>query len=273
MFLDDTIDCEAPVLLVCLCGASMVTRCNRCTASKCAACAKRFVGRLWHVLQGGTICAPGERLALLTLTVPALEPHMLNDRALCRCTPLGGLVLAEENAMFGKRFNRLVQDLRRNYDPDLQYARVAELQKRGALHYHVLVRGSDDAITAMLAGYRKSDPDCAIRALVEKHGFGHEVDLQPADGGTVRYLLKYVTKFAEQRAEIPWLDTKTGEIVTGADRYRVWTASRLWGPTMREVREVQRAWAQERGAIGSTPEESQPPQAAEAPGRPEGPPS
>lgn len=262
---DAPIDCEQPILLGCLCGYRISQRCDRCSADKCRSCADRFRRRLYHVLLSGTDCTPNETLLLLTLTVPGTAPHALKDGTPCPCTPLGGIVVAEENALFNTRFNRLVQDLRRRQDPTLQYARVAELQERGALHYHVILRLQRTAADALLAGYRKADPYCQLRERVEHYGFGHEVDLRPADRASVGYLLKYVTKAASERATMPWLDLRTGEIISGNDRYRVWQASRHWGLKMRDVRAAQRAWAQENDPSERPPEDPQPPQAAAVP--------
>ena len=204
----------------------------------------------------GRDCGPGEAVVMLTLTIPGDEAHALSDGTTCACTPVGGINVAEENALFGRHFNRLIQALRRRYDQTLQYARVVEIQlERGALHAHVLIRTT--AADAMLADFTTRDPHCPMRALIVAHGFGHETDLVATDENSVGYVIKYVTKTAGDRSSLNWLDFETGEIVLGNDRYRVWTASRRWGTTMREVREVQAHWARkEANPAESTPEEA-----------------
>jgi hypothetical protein len=143
-----------------------------------------------------------------------------------------------------------MQDLRRSYGR-LQYARAVEIQDgkrrtdgvgRGALHFHVLVRA--DRPDLILRDYRVSDPHCSMRLLVEEHGFGHELDIKVVAVATSWYCAKYVSKSADARYSMPWLDLSTGELVNGYGRYRTWTASREWGLTMKALRQIQKAWAE-----------------------------
>lgn len=200
---------------------------------------------------------PTERLVLLTVTAPGEQEHLLRDGSLCPCTPVGGISVAEYNATASERFNRLMQALRRKYGEELQYARAAEVQDgkrrhdgqgRGALHFHVLLRL--DHPRRLLQDFKPSDPYCVLRQLVESHGFGHAVDLQEVPESVASYCAKYVSKSADDRQQMPWLDRRTGEIVEGNGRYRTWTASRKWGLTMQAVRAAQSAWFRE----GSDPE-------------------
>jgi hypothetical protein len=124
---------------------------------------------------------------------------------------------------------------------DLEFLRATECQKRGALHYHVIMWSSEPLDLNVL------------RQLAIRCGFGHEVDLSPVQPGSrkhARYVAKYVTKACDLRDEIPWViddvDEETGEIrrLRTVGRYRTWSASRGWGLTMREVRLIARVAAQ-----------------------------
>jgi hypothetical protein len=154
----------------------------------------------------------------------------------------------------------MVQELRRHLGEDVAYFKAAEVQRRGALHYHALLRGSGTLVIGK--GY--------LRALAVKHGFGHEVDVQPVEPRHWGYVAKYASKAAGDRTDVPWrgkrwvggyryedhLDTGTGEVFTlrvgTAERkqveayratYRTWSASREWGDTMAYVRAAQGHWS------------------------------
>jgi len=99
--------------------------------------------------------------------------------------------LAEFNTLARRHFNDLVTYLRRRYG-DVQYARSAEVQDRGALHFHVLMRV--ESVNNMLRDFKPTDPHCALRVLVESVGFGHEVKVDRVDTGHAWYCAKYVSK-------------------------------------------------------------------------------
>ena len=44
-------------------------------------------------------------------------------------------------------------------------------QRAVALHFHVLMRA--ESVNKMLRDFKATDPDCALRVLVESVGFGH----------------------------------------------------------------------------------------------------
>lgn len=147
--------CERPELLRCVgCEAVRVKRCGRSSRVACVPCSESYRHRVRRVFQSGwRDDLPHHRVFLLTLTAPGDRAHTLNGRPdgpPCPCTPPGGVHLAEWNGTSGARFNHLVTYLRRSYG-DLQYARAAEVQKRGALHFHVLLR--TDRPRALLHDY------------------------------------------------------------------------------------------------------------------------
>jgi hypothetical protein len=182
-----------------------------------------------------------ERVAFLTITPPGDREHVdTRTGKVCRCTPPGGVHLARWHGEKGVNFTHFVRDLRRMMGPrdDVQYFRgVERFKRRAALHDHLLVRCRGDLVA-------KKE---AVRRLAIKHGFGHSIDLRWARPGDEGYVAKYVTDSVDHRAEVMWLDVATGELTRGA-RCRTWTATRRWGPAMKELRAQQVAWARQRDA-------------------------
>ena len=183
--------------------------------------------------------SPNQRVYMLTVTAPGDRWHALPSGDVCRCTPEGGVSLPAFNATAGRGFSKLLVYMRRRYG-DVQYGKAAECQERGALHFHVLMRV--EKWRALERDFRQNDPFCELRSLVERCGFGHEIDLGLAGSQQATYWAKYVSKTAADRDSMPWLDFRTGE-VTRANRYRPWSASRRWGSTMKPIKQAQAAWA------------------------------
>jgi hypothetical protein len=147
----------------------------------------------------------------------------------------------------GKRWNRLLQALRRGeatpkrngvrVPQPVQYFRVYETQSRGALHIHVAI--VSDSGSPIVFSPRK------LRALLIRHGFGHEMKWDPMTGGKHElakrerskvggYLAKYLAKSMDERAAVPWR-------APGADpdkgrRCRWWMTSRRWRCRMLDIR-------------------------------------
>lgn len=184
--------------------------------------------------------------------VPASGPGCRHPR--CPCTGPAGTDVASWNARQGEMWTHLLRDLRLLLG-GLEYFRAVEVQDRGALHLHLLVR-----LTApVLVGRGLLQQ---VRALALRHGFGHSVDVQPVGSDGERsarlvawYLAKYVGKAAGARGEVPWrrrlireVDLLTGEVrarFVGPSGYRTWTASRRWGSSMGAVKAAQRAFGLE----------------------------
>jgi hypothetical protein len=139
------------------------------------------------------------------------------------------------------------------YGLDLEYFKAAEVQRRGALHYHVLLRREHGGVLAVSTG--------ALRRLALRHGFGHSVDVQHVQPGHAAYVAKYVGKAADARPDVPWCGKRwtggawvrkdTGEICSRPRRevasyaptYRTWTASRRWGDSMASIKACQAHYA------------------------------
>jgi hypothetical protein len=81
-------------------------------------------------------------------------------------------------------------------------------------------------------------------------GYGCVVDVEPVRSSekAARYIAKYVTKASADRSVVPWerLDLETGEVSGKSPTYRLWSSSRRWGVTMKEIRAVQAAQAAQR---------------------------
>jgi hypothetical protein len=253
-------DCEQPKVVCCvLCGYTLSLRCSASARSRCGPCSTTYRRRVRRVFESGWTDRPTERVYFVTLTAPSEKGgHFMPSGDLCPCTPLEGINLAQWHATVGKRWNLFITDLRRQFG-DVQYAKAAEVQEeRGAVHFHALLRC--DAVLSV----------AMVRQLAIKHGFGHEVDVQlvPASTDAARaagYAAKYASKSADARQEVDWLDLRTGEVLRGWPRLRVWTASRAWGLSMRAVKAAQAAWARaaaESAGASATPD----PAAADAGG-------
>jgi len=208
---------------------------------------------------------PGDKW-MLTLTAPGDSPHFIGrSNEVCPCTPAEGINLHEWNSTASRAFNLFMTDLRRHFGQDVQvqYFKAAEVQKRGAIHFHLLLRFERPR-------HLKATE---VRALAIHHGFGHSIQWDHLEGedGQAKvsaYVAKYVAKAADQRAEVPWVDLETGEVITGA-RYRTWTASRQYGDTMKDIRHRRREYAAARRAeFGSL--ETDPPASAPFGGQPGG---
>lgn len=83
-------------------------------------------------------------------------------------------------------FREFNQRLRRNEGKNLRYIAVVEFQKRGAVHYHVLIWGLNEEQT-------KKEPDLRYYQSLWQRGF---VDCLPTDGSPkiAGYLGKYLSK-------------------------------------------------------------------------------
>ena len=234
------LDCDKPLRVVCRsCDFRTVWACSGHRESRCRPCAARYRRRVRAVAESGLRRRPGGFTYLLTLTAPGRRAHRLPDGSPCRCTPQGGVDLAEWNASHSARWNHFRTRLRSAH-PDVQYFRGVEVQLRGGLHDHAMVH-SDHPLS--LRWLRELAMDC---------GFGHSVDLAPCAPGSKRaayYVAKYVTKATDSRDLVPWaadvVDEGTGEISRGvvAGRYRTWSMSREWGSTMAQVRAIAAAYA------------------------------
>lgn len=279
--------CQSPLQMVCkTCPERRRIACGTSRADRCEPCAIVYRQRVARVAGSGLRL--GRKGLFATVTAPGAALHYAGPGRPCRCTPEGGVDLATWNASAGARFNRLIQALSRFLNADvitvdenghrrvecgLIYFKGAEVQRRGALHFHIMLVRRDGAPLAI----RLSD----LRRIAVEHGFGHSVDAQPLTGRHAVYVAKYVSKSANERRSVPWsregwarpvnpahrvvkiascdvrgnhversvMDRRTGEVVGPAARalytaarYRTWSASRRWGDSMASVKAAQQHW-------------------------------
>lgn len=237
------LDCDRPLVLVMSCGHQWVKACGNHRESQCVPCSWKYRRRLVRIAESGCNRSDGY-LYMLTLTAPGRDAHTMPSGEVCPCTPDGGVDLSLWNPSASARWNRLRTELRRQ-TPALQYLRAVEVQKRGALHLHVLVWSPVPLDKA------------SLRRDAMHYGFGHSLDLAEVVPGSRQYayyVSKYVTKACDQRDDVPWradcLDEETGEVrsMRTIASYRTWSASREWGLTMRALKDLMREQARRRAA-------------------------
>jgi hypothetical protein len=254
-------NCDRPLVLEYESGRQVIKRCGATSSDRCLPCSTSYRKRVRRVADSGRVRYPKATLLLLTLTAPSehdqhCQRHKRCDARrdatceACPCTPPGGVHLGEWNGTCSARVNRVIEQLRRETGVQLQYFRGAEVQKRGALHFHVMIR--------LPRSHGVVLSEAQIKRIAIAYGFGHEMKLDAVtDRKAAGYVAKYVAKSCTDRQRMPWVHRRTGEVTNGNGRYRPWTSSREWGQTMKDVRAEQAAWWAERA--GEAPPAEQAP--------------
>ncbi|MFD5289663.1 replication initiator protein RepSA [Streptomyces rochei] len=267
-------------------GGRLRLACGNRRASRCPACAWTYAGDTYHLIRAGLAGDDRRDIpatvrdhprVFATLTAPSFGPvHNRPDNGTCRCgtrhTPdapeLGtaldptaydyaGAVLFNNHA--GQLWQRFTTRLRREIAtraglsrrelPDrlrVSYGKVAEFQKRGALHFHAVIRldGPDgpgttppawatvdllsDAIRAAAAhSYTSVSVPAAEDQPARTFRWGSQLDVRPVkafgDGSdiTEQAVASYVAKYATKAAETTGaLDRRIGEL-SELDRHGV----------------------------------------------------
>ncbi|MDT7842246.1 replication initiator protein RepSA [Streptomyces justiciae] len=255
-------------------GGRLRIACGNRRASRCPACAWTYAGDTYHLIRAGLVGDTRHEIpatirhrprVFATLTAPSFGPvHNRPAHGACRCgtahrdddpalgTPLNpdaydyaGAVLFNNHA--GELWHRFVNRLRREIAAQigitqkafkevarLSYGKVAEFQKRGAVHFHAVIRldGPDGPDTAPPAWASTELLTQAIRAAAahpyvtaeipprEAAGFpdgwklrwGRQLDVRPikafGDGSEITeqavasYVAKYATKAAENTGTV-----------------------------------------------------------------------
>jgi hypothetical protein len=241
-----TVDCDRPLRVVCRqpeCGHVEQWACGCSSEARCTPCSERTRKHYARVIETGLSDAPGFAY-FLTLTAPSPDPHRqwvqgrVSHRPDCSCWDTG-MTLGQWNRQESACWNRLRTALARTAG-SLAYAGAVEVQKRGALHRHVVIRTPGPLLPR------------EVQALALAAGYGCVLDLQEigSAAGMGRYLSKYVTKGAD-RDQAPWEDVRvnhsTGEItVHTTPTYRLRSQSQSWGCTMRDVRAIASSQARAR---------------------------
>ncbi|MFJ4486050.1 replication initiator protein RepSA [Streptomyces longwoodensis] len=267
-------------------GGRLRLACGNRRASRCPACAWTYAGDTYHLIRAGLAGDDRRDIpatvrdhprVFATLTAPSFGPvHNRPDRGVCRCGTRHGnddpalgsaidpatydyaaAVLFNNHA--GQLWQRFTNRLRREVAARagltqrelkerarLSYGKVAEFQKRGALHFHAIIRldgpgGPDtppptwatvdllaDAIRAAAAHSYTSVSVPAIKDQPARtFRWGTQVDVRPVkafgDGSEITeqavasYVAKYATKAAENTGT---LDRRIGEL-SELDRHDV----------------------------------------------------
>ncbi|KUN79141.1 replication initiator [Streptomyces griseoruber] len=242
----------------------LLVRCNNRRATRCAACAEVYRRDTYQLITAGLRGGKGtpDRVAthprvFATFTAPGFGPvhNRRTDGRPCRCgihhdqedavlgTPLDLDTYDYEaavlwNAHAGALWRRFSIYLRREVakragltqrtfrdHARVSFAKVAEYQKRGEVHFHAVIRldgpeGGDtappawataelltDAIQAAAAAARIDGPE--IDGRTHAFAFGRQLDVRPIrsadlDGGqelTERAVAAYIAKYATKGAE------------------------------------------------------------------------
>lgn len=245
-------------------AGQLLVRCNNRRATRCAACAETYRRDTYHLITAGLRGGKGtpERVAthprvFATFTAPSFGPvhNRPSGGRPCRCgvhhddqdpalgTPLGPESYDYEaavlwNAHAGALWRRFSIYLRREVakragltqrafrdHARVSFAKVAEYQKRGAVHFHAVIRldgpeGGEtvppawataelltDAIRAAAAAARVEGPD--VDGRPHTFVFGRQLDVRTIrsadfnDGQelTERAVAAYIAKYATKGAE------------------------------------------------------------------------
>ncbi|MFI2410070.1 replication initiator protein RepSA [Streptomyces sp. NPDC018947] len=267
-------------------GGRLRLACGNRRASRCLSCAWTYAGDTYHLIRAGLAgddrrdvpaTVRDHPRVFATLTAPSFGPvHNRPDHGTCRCgtphapdAPELGTALAPEtydyagavlfNNHAGQLWQRFTTRLRRELAARagltrreladhlrVSYGKVAEFQKRGALHFHAVVRldgpegpgtpppawATVDVLTdALRAAAAHSYTSVSVPAAGDQptrtFRWGRQLDVRPVqafgDGSDITeqavasYVAKYATKAAENTGT---LDRRIGEL-SELDRHGV----------------------------------------------------
>ncbi|MFD3513572.1 replication initiator protein RepSA [Streptomyces sp. NPDC058657] len=292
-------------------GGRLRLACGNRRASRCPSCAWTYAGDTYHLIRAGLAgddrrdvpaTVRDHPRVFATLTAPSFGPvHNRPDHGTCRCgsrhpadAPELGTALDPEtydyagsvlfNNHAGDLWMRFTTRLRREIaaragvaqaelkeSARLSYGKVAEFQKRGAIHFHTVMRidgpdGPDtpppswatvDLLTDAICAAARHSYTSVSAPAVDDHPartfrWGTQLDVRPVtafgDGSdlTEQAVASYVAKYATKAAEnTGTLDRRIGEL-SELDRHgvpdharRLIAACRLLDPLYPE----RRLWA------------------------------
>ncbi|MFG2311306.1 replication initiator [Streptomyces sp. NPDC048566] len=301
-------------------AGQLLIRCNNRRATRCAACAEVYRKDTFHLVTAGLSGGKGVGPAVAehprvfaTFTAPSFGPvHNRPGGGRCRCgrlhadgdAELGTPLNADRydyraavlwNAHAGALWARFVTYLRQQLASragigraelrdclKVSYAKVAEYQRRGAVHFHAVIRldgpgGAEDTPPAWATTELLTDAIRSAAALAETPGpvldgrahtfrFGGQLDVRPIQSAdftgptnlssraVAAYIAKYATKGAESAGTLdrPIRNPVTdliGTEVTDHARQMILTCWRLGAlPELEELR--LRKWAHMLGFRG-----------------------
>ncbi|MGW0084445.1 replication initiator protein RepSA [Streptomyces sp. NPDC003393] len=292
-------------------GGRLRVACGNRRASRCPACAWTYAGDTYHLIRAGLAGDDRRDIpatvrdhprVFATFTAPSFGPvHNRPDRGSCHCgtrhpeddPALGtaldpvtydyaGTVLFNNHA--GELWHRFINRLRREIAARagltqrelkevcrVSYGKVAEFQKRGAVHFHAVIRldGPDGPDSPPAPWATVALLEDSIRAAAAHHyssvsvpaagdqpartfKWGRQLDIRPVkafgDGSDITeqavasYVAKYATKAAENTGT---LDRRIGELAE-LDRHGVPDHARRLIRACRDLDELypdRRLWA------------------------------
>ncbi|MCX4700087.1 replication initiator protein RepSA [Streptomyces sp. NBC_01373] len=267
-------------------GGRLRVACGNRRASRCPSCAWTYAGDTYHLIRAGLAGDDRRDIpatvrdhprVFATLTAPSFGPvHNRPDHGRCRCGRLhieddpalgtaldperydyAGTVLFNNHA--GELWQRFTNRLRREVAVRagltqrelaevcrVSYGKVAEFQKRGAIHFHAVIRldgpdgpnsapppwASTDLLTSSIRAaathaYTTINLPSAGDQPTRTLRWGRELDIRPVkafgDGSdlTEQAVASYVAKYATKAAEnTGTLDRRIGEL-SELDRHGV----------------------------------------------------
>lgn len=255
--------CEQPSRVVCLvCSEWFPARCQSGRADRCVYCSTLKRGDLAAVVRSGVLPSSsgdsrvGALVALVTLTAPGADVlgwdqgcgHQAGECSGSLGCRVARVPLAAWHAGLAKRWSYFRQELRRALPGcDVQFCKSYELQARGAVHVHAVVRVEGVCTVRRFKA--------AVRAYRTRNGFGRQYDVTRVEGldpsavaRTAGYVAKYIAKAYGELRGVEVLDFASGSIERKG--LRPWSASRGWGETMRACRERRAAFFVGGGAHG-----------------------
>jgi len=217
-FKSSSMDCQKPNLLLCMrCYRTIEIKCGQTYEDKCLSCSK-----YWKSLRKEQLSIALCRAVTwteMTLTLRGLE-YLPFDKSLCnhdasmKCTLVKGCKINEgdlslANAKALKQYDDLCESIKKKYGREVKFIKVAERQKRGAIHFHVLILG--------LPLGSRPDKIKFLRSKIKAYGFGKQSVIKSSDSKSdlrkvVAYCTKYLTKSTDRCLTV---NLKTGEIRAG----------------------------------------------------------
>lgn len=218
-------------------------RCGSARKSRCEPCAKIKRGDIASVGRSGWVDRPTDRGYFVTLTAPGADQlpwdtdQCLHGAGVACSGSIGcksdALALSMWHAGIGQRWSWFMTEVRRLLGVDVQFFKTWEVQRRGALHLHSMMR-ADGVVTDRRMR-------AAIKLAARRWGFGKQVDIQVVDladglatARTAGYCAKYASKSADDLLDVTRLNFTTGEVRPVG--LRSWSASRRWGETMAAIK-------------------------------------
>jgi len=200
---------------------------GRCKQWACPECSQ-YLRSKWRAHLAQRIQDLGGKWCFITITAPSYGHTDFSYQ------------LKKSSELFKKEMNNVMIWIRRNYGSHA-YVRVLEIQKRGAIHAHILMNFWFPLPLWRVVQSGSNKGKVRIEPLIDyvvSRGFGHSCIIEHLEGSPLQasvYITKYITKESRELGE--WLPKGTRYIQTsqsiGALNERVkssdeWTKLDSW---------------------------------------------